>query len=277
VAPPELTTSSDVRKEMLSRNKRARVEEAKAVEVDLEDDPVASSSVPKSLFDKLPECTVKAGNHPLALEKEMDKFHKLSADAQALCVKSVVRLFVMKGTILACPIFAACSDSKMSTVSGARREMINRLKVQEVLEKIDSEYKKLANAVLAISAQELKDVFGYQLVTGQELVGMKDGKKDEYFLLSTSGSKRLRTLLAQADKSGAYFGFMTVVLFSVLMAPSERVSCANLLTNVRKVDPRFPLHIATSKNAHSATALAIPELGDDFLGLLNRMKKVRVF
>jgi hypothetical protein len=262
---------------MLSRNKRARVEEAKAVEVDLEDDPVASSSVPKSLFDKLPECTVKAGNHPLALEKEMDKFHKLSADAQALCVKSVVRLFVMKGTILACPIFAACSDSKMSTVSGARREMINRLKVQEVLEKIDSEYKKLANAVLAISAQELKDVFGYQLVTGQELVGMKDGKKDEYFLLSTSGSKRLRTLLAQADKSGAYFGFMTVVLFSVLMAPSERVSCANLLTNVRKVDPRFPLHIATSKNAHSATALAIPELGDDFLGLLNRMKKVRVF
>jgi hypothetical protein len=154
--------------------------------------------------------------------------------------------------------------------------MINRLKVQEVLEKIDSEYKKLANAVLAIAAQELKDVFGYQLVTGQELIGMKDGKKDEYFLLNTSGSKRLRTLLAQADKSGAYFGFMTVVLFSVLMAPSERVSCANLLTNVRKVDPRFPLHIATSKNAHSATALAIPELGDDFLGLLNRMKKVRV-
>jgi hypothetical protein len=165
----------------------------------------------------------------------------------------------------------------MSIVSGARREMINRLKVQEVLEKIDSEYKKLANAVLAIAAQELKDIFGYQLVTGQELIGMKDGKKDEYFLLSTSGSKRLRTLLAQADKSGAYFGFMTVVLFSVLMAPSERVSCANLLTNVRKVDPRFPLHITTSKNAHSATALAIPELGDDFLGLLNRMKKVRVY
>jgi hypothetical protein len=92
--------TSDELTKMLSRNKRARVEEAKAVEVDLEDEPVAASSVPKSLFDKLPVCTVKAGNHPLALEKEMDKFHKLSADAQALCVKSVVRLFVMKGTIL---------------------------------------------------------------------------------------------------------------------------------------------------------------------------------
>lgn len=137
---------------------------------------------------------------------------------------------------------------------------------------MDSDYKKHANAVLSKAANELRDVFGYQLVTGSQLVGTSTGKKDEYFLLSTSGSKRLRTLLAQSDKSAAYFGFMTLVLFSVLMSPGEKVSCASILDNVRKVDPRFPLHIVAAKNA--TVALAVPELGDDFLGLLNRMKKV---
>lgn len=160
---------------------------------------------------------------------------------------------------------------------GARREAINKLKVQEVLEKVDSDYKKHANAVLSKASKELRDVFGYQLVTGSQLIGMNAGKKDDYFLLSTSGSKRLRTLLAQSDQSAAYFGFMNLVLLSVLMSPGEKASCAAILDNVRKVDIRFPMHIpTTTKNSNAMMALAIPELGDDFLGLLNRMKKVHL-
>lgn len=46
-----------------------------------------------------PDPTTKAGNFQ-ASPKEMEKFHKISADAQAQCVKSVVRLFIMRGTAM---------------------------------------------------------------------------------------------------------------------------------------------------------------------------------
>lgn len=104
---------------------------------------------------------------------------------------------------------------------------------------------------------------------------MKDGKKDEYFLLSNSGSKRLRYLLAQNDRSSAYFAFMTVVLFAVLMSPGERISCRDILTNVRLVEPRFPVDVVVTKGAGSA-ALAVPELGEDFFSLITRMRRVSI-
>jgi hypothetical protein len=128
------------------------------------------------------------------------------------------------------------------------------------------------NAVLAKACEELRNVFGYQLLTSHDIVGWKDAKKDEYFLLSTSSSKKVRFLLSKADHSGAYYGFMMVVLFAIMLAPGEKLACADLLNAVRLVEPRFP--VVLSKSALGA-ALAVPELGDDFLGLLGRMKKVR--
>ncbi len=147
--------------------------------------------------------------------------------------------------------------------------------MQEVLEKIDPDYKKHANAVISKAFGDLKTVFGYQLLTAHEIVGWKDGKKDEYFLLSTTTSKKLRFLLSKADHSGPFFGFMMVVLFAILMSPGERIACRDLLTVVRQVEPRFPMDLQKGgANMQGVVALAVPELGDDFLGLLNRMKKV---
>jgi hypothetical protein len=154
---------------------------------------------------------------------------------------------------------------------GGRREPINKQKIQEVLDKIDPDYRKHANAVISKAGEELRNVFGYQLVTSHSIVGWKDVKKDEYFLLSTSTSKKLRFLLSKADHSGAYFGFMMVVLFAIMLAPGEKLACIDLLNAVRFIEPRFP--VVLTKSALGA-ALAVPELGDDFLGLLGRMKKV---
>ena len=158
---------------------------------------------------------------------------------------------------------------------GGRKEPINKLKVQEVLEKIDPDYKKYANSVLSKAADELKSVFGYTLFSGNDIVGVKDGKKDEYFLISNTTSDKLRNLLARGDKSASQFGFMLLVLFSVLMAPRHKIACKDILTAVRMAEPRFPVDILVPKGGSAQVALAVPELGDDFLCLINRMKKVR--
>lgn len=82
----------------MSRSKRLRVSETSAVAVDLVDENGGDEVATKPLFDRLPEVTVKGGTHAFASEKEIEKFHRLSADAQEQCIKVVVRFFVMKGS-----------------------------------------------------------------------------------------------------------------------------------------------------------------------------------
>lgn len=118
---------------------------------------------------------------------------------------------------------------------------------------------------------ELKNVFGIDLINSGDIRGMRDPKKDDFYLTSASKSKKLRVLLARSDKSGAFYGFILVVLHSILMAPGQKLACRDILRAVRLLEPRFPLDLQVAKGT---SALAVPELGDDFLGLINRMKKV---
>jgi hypothetical protein len=56
----------------------------------------AEQGASRPLFNSLPEPTSKEG-HFLASEKDVNKFDKITADAQGQCIKAVVRLFIMKG------------------------------------------------------------------------------------------------------------------------------------------------------------------------------------
>jgi hypothetical protein len=83
---------------MSSRRKRslAPEEDNAVVRVDMEGVVEEPQSV-RPVFDLLPQQT-SLHNSVIAGPKEIERFHKIAADAQAQCVKSVVRLFVMKGT-----------------------------------------------------------------------------------------------------------------------------------------------------------------------------------
>jgi len=141
-----------------------------------------------------------------------------------------------------------------------------------VLGKVDQEYRKLYSAVLMKAHAELKNAFGIDLINSGDIRGMKEPKKDDFYLTSASKSKKLRVLLARSDKSGAFYGFSLVVLHSILMAPGQKLACRDILRAVRHLEPRFPLDLQVVKGT---SALAVPELGDDFLGLIGRMRKVR--
>ena len=82
----------------MSRRKRTQdVAELDEDGVEVVDDVVASGAKP--LFDSLPQLTSNVGNFQ-ANQKELDKFNKISTEAQAQCIKSAVRLFIMKGSPL---------------------------------------------------------------------------------------------------------------------------------------------------------------------------------
>lgn len=109
------------------------------------------------------------------------------------------------------------------------------------------------------------------MVNSDDILGMKEPKKDDFYLTSNTNSLKLRSILARSDKGGAFYGFMLIVLHSILMAPGQKLACRDILNSVRQLEPRFPLDLLVGK---SSSALAVPELGDDFLGLIGRMKKV---
>lgn len=184
--------------------------------------------------------------------------------------------------------------------------MIHKKTVTDQLDKIDSEYKKHANMVISIAQDQLDQLFGYTLVCGSDL---PDGKQDDYYLTSNLLIKPLLEQLQQhqTERDTSYYGFMIVILFSILFAPAQKSSCKDLLADVRLLDPRFPSLLSNTKsssNSNSSSSssssavdketqselqddvdptanakgskgsLAVPELHDDFMGLLNRMRKV---
>lgn len=153
--------------------------------------------------------------------------------------------------------------------------MIHKKTVTDQLDKIDSEYKKHTNIVISIAQVQLDQLFGYSLVCGSDL---PDGKQDDYYLTSNLLVKPLLEQLQQTERDTPYYGFMIVILFSIFFAPAQKSSCKDLLADVRLLDPRFPTDLLNTKSSSSSAvvdkeALAVPELQDDFMGLLNRMRK----
>lgn len=178
---------------------------------------------------------------------------------------------------------------------GTRRETITRLQVADALGKIDLEYKKHVNAVLARAQGRLLSITGYQIVSSKEIIGYaKDsGKKSdtlEYYLCnatlaptttptttSPEAAHKLAQILLQAQvessnqQSTAYLAFLFVIFHALLNGPATG---QDLLRMVRKVDARFP-ETWPNKNSNDGSGVwPVLELEEDFVGLLTRMRKV---
>lgn len=179
-------------------------------------------------------------------ENQAKRWSLLSLDSQTLCVKTIVRLLVMKGT---------------------RKESLNRTHLSETLGKLDANYKKHIDAVLLESQKVLEGVFGYTVVTA------KSGAKDELFVLNIIKSSQLLSTLSEvADEDAAFTGFCYVIFQILFTSPGRYSDAETILQRLRKVDPRFP-ETLLAKNATNKRSNPVPELNDDFLGLMGRMRK----
>ena len=94
----------------MSRNKRSRID---SISASREEDTIESNENEpvKPFFDVLPQATTKANLLVHATDKEIEKFNKsVAEDARELCIKALVRLFIMKGSKDIC-------DTSLRTVS----------------------------------------------------------------------------------------------------------------------------------------------------------------
>ena len=251
--------------------------------------------------------------------KDNHKFESLTPAVQGQCVKAVSRLFVMKG---------------------ARKETIPRRMIIDVLNEIDPDYKKHVGVVLSRVQQLLLQSLGYAIVSADCIIGMKNGKSDEYYVTNNLTNPKLLKLLIQAKRynhynpvvsserpqqggsssssssssqpltgrgarressarpnyaendgeenvdeedgagtgagqgSGgttiAYVGFLVLVCGTIYTAPQKRISCEDLLSHIRKVDPRFPTRLTAAKDG---AVCPVPELEEQFLSLIKRLQK----
>jgi hypothetical protein len=181
---------------------------------------------------------------------ETSKWNKISVHAQELCIKTIARLFILKGS---------------------KNEVITTSHIGDALGALDTTYKGVKGIVLARVQEKLERSFGYIVVSSDCIVGCgeKTGTNKDFYLTTKLTSRKLWMELTKVNKDSGYGGFIHVVFQSIFMSTGKKILCKDLLTNIRLLDPRFPAFIvktSTNKNI-------IPELGDDFLGLLGRMKK----
>ena len=81
---------------MNRRKRTAEIAELHTVDVDMENAEQVSTVNP--VFNPLAgsSSTLKANFFQVS-EKELGKFEKITEDAQKMCIKSIVRLFIMRG------------------------------------------------------------------------------------------------------------------------------------------------------------------------------------
>lgn len=190
-----------------------------------------------------------------ALDRENAKFLALSVEIQNQLVRAVARLCLFRGT---------------------RKETLSRAIISDVLNKIDPDYKKHVSACLERAQKLLFEASGYMLLTAADIKGLKEGKKDDLYLVNTlmSTNKRRTLVSVLPDVNRAYFGFIFIVFHILLNASGHRMSINDLYREIRKLEPRFPetMNISTVR-AENTTASAVEELEESFVSLINRMKK----
>jgi hypothetical protein len=192
-------------------------------------------------------------------EKEDEAWNKLNRDAKNLCVKSVVRLFLMKG---------------------ARGTVVTRANITEVLSKCDDgnkSYGKFFNPIMHEAFKSLINTFGYAVTNGKYLSRSGEGSKSDFFVVTRLTSPKMQEVLQELQPvpgNDAYIGFVFVVLQTLNTAPGMNLDIDSILRTVRKIDPRFPADSERrGGGSKSEGALAIPDLKDSFSGLIGRMKK----
>jgi len=64
------------------------------------------------------------------------------------------------------------------------------------------------------------------------------------------------------------------VFMVLLTSVGRRSTAADLLRQLRKIDPRLPEAMPTKASKQATASSRLPGLGEDFLGLLERMRRV---
>lgn len=168
--------------------------------------------------------------------------------------------------------------------AGGKKESISRSAVNDFLKKIDPSeiYCKFTPAILReVQTQIESGCTGYVLVSTADIIGVVNGKKDEYMMCNGLLSEKLQqvvSLIALRKEGGndQSCSFSLFVFFAILCAPMQRITLESLCAEMHKIDKRFPVSVNLNEK-HSTSygdALPIPELGNDFHGLVKRMKKV---
>lgn len=191
-----------------------------------------------------------------ATEKQGNTWGRISNEVQVLCVKTITRLILMKGT---------------------RKEAVTRTHISESLGKLDKEYRKHVDIVMTLAQASLEANFGYTVTSGDEVRGLKDedGKKEDYYVFNMLQSSKLQDILSERNSEEAAFNGFCFVIFQILFtSPGKEAELKAIYKKVRDVDSRFPeTLLEKSKSTSQKKACPIPELKDDFLGLISKMRR----
>jgi hypothetical protein len=193
-------------------------------------------------------------------EKEEEKFSSLSEDAQDLCVKAIFRLCFFKGT---------------------KNEPLTRTQMNDVLGRLEGDYKRHLNAILSRVQKQLLECTGYFLVNGEAIIGYKYGKRDEFYLINSLSERSQRAVRAElmTDKEAAFAGLRFVLFHILANSPGGKAAINDLLRDLRGLDSRFPQTIGRTTGRGSASSAAasslppIPQLGDTLQELLARLRR----
>lgn len=189
--------------------------------------------------------------------KDTSNWNKQNKDVQQLCIKKIVRFILYRSS---------------------KREPITHDKIGDVLATLDSSYKKLATPCIFYVQEILKKDFGYNLTEHNDIIGVKanPGAKN-YYLINDLQSPELHKIIASANNDPSFTAFCYMVFVAVFTSINNTANVEDILKCVRLADPRFPATLIDRKaNSKSPanTDVAVPELKQDFSGLLTRMKKV---
>ena len=196
--------------------------------------------------------------YPMKLSsKDIANWNKQSKDVQQLCIKRIVRFILFRSS---------------------KREPITHDKIGDILAILDSSYKKLATPCIYYVQEILKKDFGYNLTEHNDIIGIKANPATKnYYLINDLQSAELHKIIAKANHDPSFTGFCYVVFVAIFTSINNATNVEDLLKCVRLADPRFPATLIDRKGKSQATTdVAIPELKQDFTGLLSRMKKVRI-
>ena len=187
-------------------------------------------------------------------EKQMNDFQAMSPEIQTQLVKTALRVCLMKG---------------------GRNEVINRASdIGAALGALDTSYKKAVPAVLAKTQTVLEKHFGLGLISEGGLTGVESPNDGKLYMFNLLKAPRLAAVLAEHDPDKPFKGFAFIVMHIIWSSPGRVVSQENMLKELRNVDHRFPTNVGKNAGVRDKqAAVAIAELGQDFLGLMGRCKK----
>lgn len=206
-------------------------------------------------------------------DKELNYWNQLSNELKNQFLKSIIRFFLMKGMLFP---FITVMYLKIIYYIASKNENISRSHIIDTLKPIGNEYRQVTNAILYNAQEKLYNVFGYIVCQSKRILLNHNGKNDEYFLSNAIKSPKLQSIIHnQHENTKAFRAFVFLVCQFIYVSPGKSIDAASLLKHLNMLDSRFPVTILIDdkkQNKNKATA-PIPELDDNFLGLMNRMKR----